>query len=113
MRLLSIVHGPLVRAELFGDVARDDGHELDEWSMLDDAAPPRPVEEYDGVLVFGGQMNVDEEDEHPWLREEDVLVRGLLERDVPVLGVCLGGQILAKAAGAHVGPSPEPERGFV
>jgi GMP synthase-like glutamine amidotransferase len=32
---------------------------------------------------------------------------------VPVLGVCLGGQLLAKAAGAHVGPSPESERGFV
>ena len=65
------------------------------------------------MLVFGGQMNVDQEDEHPWLRGEDELVRGLLERDVPLLGVCLGGQILAKAAGAHVGPSPEPERGFV
>ena len=55
-------------------------------------------------------MNVDEEDEHPWLRGEDELIRRLVARDVPLLGVCLGGQLLAKAAGAHVGPSPEPER---
>jgi GMP synthase-like glutamine amidotransferase len=113
MRILSLVHGPLVRPELFGDVARAEGHELDEWSVADESAPPRPVEEYDSVFVFGGHMNVDEESEHPWLRGEDELVRRLVARNVPLLGVCLGGQLLAKAAGAHVGPSPEPEAGFV
>jgi GMP synthase-like glutamine amidotransferase len=58
-------------------------------------------------------MNVDEEDEHPWLHDEDELIRTLVARNVPLLGVCLGGQLLAKAAGAHVGPSPQKERGFV
>src|SRR5260221_5918880 len=58
-------------------------------------------------------MNVDEEETYPWLRQEDELIRGLLADGVPLLGVCLGGQLLAKAAGAHVGPSPEPEHGFV
>jgi GMP synthase (glutamine-hydrolysing) len=113
MRILSLVHGPLVRSELFGDVVRAGGHELDEWSVADESAPRRPVEEYDAVFVFGGHMNVDEESEHPWLRAEDELVRGLVARRVPLLGVCLGGQLLAKAAGAHVGPSPEREGGFV
>jgi GMP synthase (glutamine-hydrolysing) len=113
MRILSLVHGPLVRSELFGDVVRGEGHQLDEWSVLDEPAPPRALENYDAVLVFGGQMNVDQEDEHPWLHGEDELFRGLVARDVPLLGVCLGGQLLAKAAGAHVGPSPERERGFV
>jgi GMP synthase (glutamine-hydrolysing) len=113
MRILSLVHGPLVQSELFGDVARAEGHELDEWSVADESAPPRPLEEYDAVFVFGGQMNVDEENEHPWLRGEDELVRGLVARKVPLLGVCLGGQLLAKAAGAHVGPSREREAGFV
>ncbi len=81
MRILSLVHGPLVRSELFGDVVREDGHELEEWSVVDDPAPPRPVEEYDAVLVFGGQMNVDEEDEHPWLLGEAELIRGLVAGD--------------------------------
>jgi GMP synthase-like glutamine amidotransferase len=112
MRILSLVHGPEVRSELFGDIVRAEGHELDEWSVVDDPAPARPVDEYDAVLVFGGHMNVDEEDEHPWLRDEDELIRTLVARKVPLLGVCLGGQLLAKAAGAHVGPSPESERGF-
>jgi GMP synthase (glutamine-hydrolysing) len=113
MRILSLVHGPLVRSEWFGDVARAEGHELDEWSVAAESAPPRPLEEYDAVFVFGGHMNVDQESEHPWLRAEDELVRRLVARRVPLLGVCLGGQLLAKAAGAHVGPSPEREAGFV
>ena len=113
MLILSLTHGPLVRSELFGDVARADGHQLEEWSVVDDAEPPRPIEEYDAFFVFGGHMNVDEEDEHPWLVMEDELIRELVARRAPLFGVCLGGQLLAKAAGAHVGRSPEPEAGFV
>jgi GMP synthase (glutamine-hydrolysing) len=113
MRVLSVVHGPLVRAELFGDVIVEEGHRLDEWSIVDVASPPRPLDAYEAVFVFGGHMNVDQEVEHPWLPAEVEVVQGLLAREVPVLGVCLGGQLLAKAAGAHVGPSPELEAGFV
>jgi len=113
MRLLSVVHGEEVRGEVFDDVVRGDGHELDEWWIVERDEPPRPLSDYDAVLVFGGAMNVDQEDEHPWLRREDEFVRGLLEQRMPTLGVCLGGQLLAKAAGAHVGRSPEPEAGFV
>jgi len=113
MRVLSIVHGPLVRAEVFGDVVLAEGHLHDEWSIVSAPAPPRPVDEYDAVFVFGGHMNVDQEQEHPWLREENELIRGLVERRVPFFGVCLGGQLLAKAAGARVGPLEQAERGFV
>jgi len=113
MRILSLVHGPLVRAEFFGDVVQEDGHELEEWSVVDEQAVPSAVDGYDAVFIFGGHMNVDQEREHPWLRGEDALIRELVSRGVPLLGVCLGGQLLAKAAGAHVGPSPERENGFV
>ena len=113
MQILSIVHGQDVRAELFEDVTLAEGHELEEWSIVDEKTPPRPVEEYDAVFIFGGAMNVDEEDKHPWLLDEDEVIRGLVARRTPLLGVCLGGQLLAKAAGAHVGPLPEPEFGFV
>ena len=113
MRILSLVHGPDVRSEFYGDIVRADGYELVERSVVDDPDALASADGYDAVLVFGGQMNVDQEDEHPWLRDEDELIRTLVEREVPVLGVCLGGQLLAKAAVAHVGPSPESERGFV
>jgi GMP synthase-like glutamine amidotransferase len=112
MRILSMVHGPSVRAEVFEDVILAEGHELEEWSVVGDPAPPRPIEEYDAVIVLGGHMNVDQEQRYPWLRDEDAVIRGLVEHKVPFLGICLGGQLLAKATDARVGRSPEPERGF-
>jgi GMP synthase (glutamine-hydrolysing) len=113
MRILSLVHGPLVRSEFFGEVAQADGHELVEWSVVDEKTVPHTAGDYDAVFVLGGHMNVDDEAEHPWLPSEDELVRGLVAQGVPLLGICLGGQMLAKAAGAHVGPSPQRETGFV
>ena len=73
MRVLSVVHGEEVRGEVFDDVVRGDGHELDEWWIVDRDEPPRPLGDYDAVLLFGGPQNVDQEDEHPWLRSEDDL----------------------------------------
>jgi GMP synthase-like glutamine amidotransferase len=112
MRILSMVHGPLARPERFADVILAEGHELEEWSLIDEPAAPRPVEKYDAVICLGGHMNVDQERRHPWLREEDDVIRSLVERGVPFFGICLGGQLLAKATDGWVGPSPEPERGF-
>jgi len=58
-------------------------------------------------------MHPDEEDQHGWLRPELEYLGGLLERDTPVLGVCLGSQLLARAAGASVFRSPVPEVGWL
>jgi GMP synthase (glutamine-hydrolysing) len=113
MHVLSMIHGPLVRAEVYGDVTGDSGHELEEWSVPDDAEPPRPLESYDVVFVFGGRQNVGEEARYPWLEREYDTLRLLVERRTPLFGVCLGAQTLAKALGAEVGRSPEPEHGFV
>jgi GMP synthase (glutamine-hydrolysing) len=112
MRLLGIIHGEEVRAGVFADPVRERGHELEEWSIALRPAPSRPLESYDAVMVFGGSMHADEEATHPWLRHEEELLRRLLDARVPVLGVCLGGQLVAKAAGAWVGRAAEPEIGW-
>jgi GMP synthase (glutamine-hydrolysing) len=57
-------------------------------------------------------MHVDQDDQHPWLRDEDELMKELLAERVPVFGVCLGSQLIAKAAGANVGPAPREEIGW-
>ena len=107
---MAVVHGPLVRAGIFADVIEAQGHMFIEWRPGVDGFPAPSA---DAVIVFGGSMMVDEEAMHPWLREEDAYVRELIETGTPTLGICLGAQLLAKAAGADVGPARGSEVGWV
>jgi GMP synthase (glutamine-hydrolysing) len=112
VRVLSLVHQPDAASGVFADAASEAGHQLDEWLVPRRTAPPAPVEEYGAVLVFGGAMHVDQEDRHRWLRDELELLRRLLADDVPLFGVCLGGQLLARALEAPVRRMPSPEIGW-
>jgi GMP synthase (glutamine-hydrolysing) len=112
MRILAIVHQRDAGPGVFAEAIRDAGGQLDEWTL---AERPQPVADpfgYDAVFVLGGAMNMDEEERQGWIGEEKALLRGLLEREVPLLGLCLGGQLLAAAAGAEVRRSSRPEIGW-
>ena len=112
MKVLAVVHGDEVRSGVFADPIAAGGHELEEWSIARRPSPSRPLESYDAAIVFGGSMHADEEETHPWLRGEKDLLRRFLDSGTPVLGVCLGGQLLAHAAGAWVGRARVPEIGW-
>lgn len=81
---------------------------LDAWK----AADWPQVGDVSAVVVLGGGMNALQFDEHPWLRDVYGFVDRVLKRELPILGVCLGAQILARALGAEVRPSPVREVGF-
>jgi GMP synthase-like glutamine amidotransferase len=112
MKVLAVIHGERVRAGVFEDAVRERGHDLEEWSLAWGAPPPRPIDDYDAVMVFGGAMHADQDEHHPWLREENLLLQRILDLHTPLLGVCLGAQLIAKAAHAEVGPCTEPEIGW-
>jgi GMP synthase (glutamine-hydrolysing) len=111
MRVLSLIHQDDAPTGVFADSVRERGAHLTEWQLAQ-GTPPEPRDSYDAVFIFGGGMHVDHEDRHPWLRNEDELIKGLLSAQTPSFGVCLGGQLIAKAAGAHVGPAPHEEVGW-
>ena len=113
MNVLAVVHGADAPPGSFADVVAGRGHALETWSMAWGSPPPRPVDDYGAVLLFGGAMHADQEARHPWLREEHFFIERLLDLHVPVLGVCLGAQLVAKTAGAPVYPAREPEIGWV
>ena len=76
---------------------------------LDKGEAVPAISAYDMLMVMGGTMNVYQEDKYPWLIEETQAIREAVEAGKAVLGVCLGGQLLAKALGAqvHIGVATE------
>jgi GMP synthase (glutamine-hydrolysing) len=111
VRVLSLTHEHDGHSGLFGDVVRERGDELLEWNVSQGPPPESPAD-FDALVVFGGSMHVDQEERHPWLMGQYDLMTDALERGQPLLGVCLGGQLLARVAGAHVGPASRPEIGW-
>jgi GMP synthase (glutamine-hydrolysing) len=110
--VLAVIHGEGARSGVFGEVVAERGHRLHEWSLAWDTPPPRPIDAYGAVLIFGGSMHADQDERHPWLREENLFLQRVLGLGLPTFGVCLGAQLLAKAAHADVGPATEPEIGW-
>jgi GMP synthase (glutamine-hydrolysing) len=112
VNVLAIIHGDRARSGVFGDVTRERGHTVEEWSLAWGTPPPRPIDAYGAVFVFGGAMHADQDDHHPWLLEENFFLERLLDLHIPVFGICLGSQLLAKAAHAYVRPATELEIGW-
>jgi len=114
MRVLSIVHeaGPTGGGGIFERAVPERGHRLDRWVAADGEAPPGDPADWDAVMVFGGAMHPDQDAEHPWLGGEARFLESALADGVPLLGVCLGAQLIARAAGGLVGPAGAPEVGW-
>ncbi|MDQ2749616.1 MAG: type 1 glutamine amidotransferase [Actinomycetota bacterium] len=95
-----------------GDWLSAAGLHLDVLRPYEGAALPADLSGCSGLLVLGGGMSATDDAATPWLPEVRALLRDAVSREVPTLGVCLGAQLLATAAGGRVGPNPAgPEFG--
>ncbi|MCK5422904.1 MAG: type 1 glutamine amidotransferase [Deltaproteobacteria bacterium] len=65
-----------------------------------------------GVIILGGPMNVDDEPKYPFLKEEKEFIKNLLKIDFPLLGICLGAQLIAQVAGGRIFRATEKEIGW-
>lgn len=87
------------------------GYTLTHTRFFESADLPDP-EAIDLLVVMGGPMSVNDEDQYPWLAMEKQYVRKIIASGKSVLGICLGAQIIASAMGAKVFPNPEKEIGW-
>lgn len=110
-RILTLEHfradGP---GEILGWVARR-GHAL-QRVYWDEGQKPPAHDGYDFLIVMGGPMNIYEHDAHPWLIEEKQFLREAIAAGKPVLGICLGAQLLADVLGGKVTRNREKEIGW-
>jgi len=111
MRALVIMHVENEGPGVFGELLQAAGAEVRIVRLhLGDALPG--VGEIDAALSMGGPMNVYEEERYPFLRDETLFLQQAAARDLPVLGICLGAQMIAKAAGAAVTKNSVEEVGW-
>jgi len=80
------------------------------FSRHPDAQPS--LDGYDGLVILGGPMSVNDSDRLPHLSTEMHLIEQAMKRNLPVLGICLGAQLIAKTLGAAVYPNREKEIGW-
>jgi GMP synthase (glutamine-hydrolysing) len=98
--VLCCVHQADAGPGVFAEAATRSGVELVPWFVPDEPIPT--LDGVAGLVVLGASADVDQENDHPWLSAEKALIRTALARRLPLLGVCLGSQLLAEAAGAKV-----------
>jgi GMP synthase (glutamine-hydrolysing) len=108
--LLALIHASWERPHRILD-AFDPRTELRIVEALADETLPAH-DEIDGVVAMGGPMNVDDLEHYPGLATEREWLAEAVRRQIPVLGVCLGAQLLARALGAEVRPGESAEIGF-
>ena len=112
MRVVVFQHLACEHPGIWREFLREDGADVTTVELDQDDAIPS-LAEADALLVFGGPMNVDEHARFPWLVPETAAIRQAVLRGLPVFGVCLGAQLLARALGAPVTKNPVPEVGLL
>lgn len=112
MQIHVVQHVPFEGPASFADWALERRHHLTTTRLDLGDALPKIDASWDWLLIMGGPMNVDEETRYPWLAAEKAFIGRAIAAGKTVIGVCLGGQLIAAALGARVRRAAEKEIGW-
>lgn len=111
-RIIVIQHVPYEPLGTIDEIIKRRGHRIRYVNFGRTPDKEINIDNYDALIVLGGPMNVDQSDKHPYLLHEIDVIKQMLGTDKPILGICLGAQLMAAAAGASVYPAPTKEVGW-
>lgn len=111
MRIHSLEHQPEEGPAKIADWAAARGHTLNRTALYADEAPPA-LDAFDLLVIMGGGMNIYQHRDHPWLVAEKEFLRRAIDAKKPILGICLGAQLLADVLGGKVYQNAEKEIGW-
>ena len=101
-KILCICHHKNIDLGLIKYFFINKNYKIDILKPLHDLLLPKNVDSYSGIIILGGAMNVCDTKQYPGLKKELSWIKNLLNLRIPVLGICLGAQLIAKASGAEV-----------
>lgn len=87
------------------------GYEISNTQFFNSDKLPK-VKDIDLLVIMGGPMSVNDEQDHPWLVTEKEFIRSIIKAGKPVLGICLGAQLIANSMGGEIFPNPVKEIGW-
>ncbi len=111
--ILFIKHIAIEGPGTIEDFFKQKKHSLRTVNLYDGEKLPLDLKYIDAVVAMGGPMNVYEEDKYPFLADEHIFLQKVLKEEIPFLGVCLGSQLIAKAARAKVKKADKGEMGWL
>jgi GMP synthase (glutamine-hydrolysing) len=111
-KLLVFQHVPFEPLGMLDPMFRHAGFRIRYVNFHRDGEPRVAVERYHGLVVLGGPMSADESDRHPHLDFEQAAIRRAIELEMPVLGICLGAQLMARSLGGRTLRGAAPEFGW-
>jgi GMP synthase (glutamine-hydrolysing) len=110
--IFGVYHSPTENAGLIAEIIREKNIRFREVRLYDGDGLPRDTSDLEGLVIMGGPMNVDDVDNYPFLMPELQLIENVLRDGKPILGICLGSQLIAKALGSRVYPNKVREVGW-
>ena len=110
--ILAIAHPDGGTVGVLAEAASEQSLAIEHWIPAVGGEPQRPLDQYSGLVVLGGDENINQVDRYPYLEREYEIVNDWIEAGRPLFGVCLGAQMIAHVSGGSVFKASEREFGW-
>ncbi len=111
MKIHVLQHSSINTLGTIEEYAKTKNHRLESTRFYETKSPPEP-DSFDLLIIMGGPMGIYDYEENPWLKDEKAFIKQAVEAGKPVVGICLGAQLLADVLGARVYENRYMEMGW-